>query len=250
MPADALWSTAMAINVYLTFFRRYDRAQLRAQEWKYFLLCYGVPFVMAFTYLFLKIGEPQTKVYGPAVVWCWISRRWAILRLATFYGPVWACLLLSWTIYIWTGVEIYRRNRQLLRQRQYQDEDRVALENPFTANLAMKTIQVEVSSEERRAEWAPVTGMPATDSDSSVSDQRIQAYSVTIESRSHQQNHHYRLGLLTKQTTLDHLDLDAARSESNRAVLDYARVAFCFFLAMLFTWVNPSKQGRQSASTC
>ena len=105
MPADTLWTTAMAINVYLTFFKKYDRDQLRALEWIYFILCYGVPFVPALTYLFVRLGEPSQKIYGPAVVsegqkpclvvlrvrqvWCWISRRWAALRLATFYGQVW-----------------------------------------------------------------------------------------------------------------------------------------------------------------
>ena len=35
LPADALWNLAMAINVYLTLFRRYNADQLKALEWRY-----------------------------------------------------------------------------------------------------------------------------------------------------------------------------------------------------------------------
>lgn len=35
LPADALWNLAMAINVYMTLFRRYNADQLKALEWKY-----------------------------------------------------------------------------------------------------------------------------------------------------------------------------------------------------------------------
>ena len=67
MPADALWTLAMACNVYLTFFRRYDQGDLRALEWKYALACYGIPFFPAITYLFIKT-EHGVRMYGPAVV--------------------------------------------------------------------------------------------------------------------------------------------------------------------------------------
>ena len=35
LPADALWNLAMAMNVYLTLFRKYNADQLKALEWKY-----------------------------------------------------------------------------------------------------------------------------------------------------------------------------------------------------------------------
>ncbi|KAI9866280.1 MAG: hypothetical protein M1813_001402 [Trichoglossum hirsutum] len=49
MPADSLWTLAMACNVYLTFFKKYNSAQLKKLEWKYFLACYGIPFPPAVT---------------------------------------------------------------------------------------------------------------------------------------------------------------------------------------------------------
>ena len=35
LPADALWNLAMAINVYMTLFRKYNAQQLKALEWRY-----------------------------------------------------------------------------------------------------------------------------------------------------------------------------------------------------------------------
>jgi hypothetical protein len=67
MVADALWTFAMACNVYLTFFRKYDAQQLRLFEWKYILFCYGVPFIPAFIFFFMR-SESRGKVYGSAVV--------------------------------------------------------------------------------------------------------------------------------------------------------------------------------------
>jgi hypothetical protein len=67
MPADALWTLAMACNVYLTFFKKYNAQQLRALEWKYMIFCYGVPFIPAFTYFFIQTPG-RGKVYGSASV--------------------------------------------------------------------------------------------------------------------------------------------------------------------------------------
>lgn len=67
MPADALWTFAMACNVYLTFFHSYDTSQLRRLEIKYLLGCYGIPFVTAFVFLFIRSAS-RGKVYGSALV--------------------------------------------------------------------------------------------------------------------------------------------------------------------------------------
>lgn len=67
MPADALWTFAMACNVYLTFFHKYDSEQLRRLEWKYVLYCYGIPFVPAFAYFFIQT-QARGRIYGSAIV--------------------------------------------------------------------------------------------------------------------------------------------------------------------------------------
>lgn len=88
MPADTLWTLAMGINVWLTFYQKYDAIGLRKMEKWYFLLCYGVPLVPAVTFAFVE-NQAQGRVYGDAKLWCWITPRWTAFRFALFYGPVW-----------------------------------------------------------------------------------------------------------------------------------------------------------------
>lgn len=88
MPADAFWALAMAFNVYLTFYRKYDAQRLKGMELLYLNLCYGVPFVVAITYVFIQ-SSSQGRMYGNALVWCWISSGWDSWRIFTFYAPVW-----------------------------------------------------------------------------------------------------------------------------------------------------------------
>lgn len=57
----------MALDIFLTCFRRYDTTMLRSLEWKYFLFCYGTPFIPAFVFLFIETST-EGKVYGPAYV--------------------------------------------------------------------------------------------------------------------------------------------------------------------------------------
>jgi hypothetical protein len=57
----------MACNVQLTFFYQYNTEKLRQLEWKYAILCYGVPFIPAFSLLFIR-DEDKGRVYGPAIV--------------------------------------------------------------------------------------------------------------------------------------------------------------------------------------
>lgn len=88
MPADAFWILAMAINVYLTFYYRFDAHGLRKMEVPYLLCCYGIPFVPALVYVFAR-DRGSHRAYGNAVLWCWVSTEWNIWRILTFYGPVW-----------------------------------------------------------------------------------------------------------------------------------------------------------------
>lgn len=88
MPADAYWTLAMAVNVYLTFYRKYDAQMLKKMEKYYLLLCYGLPFIIAITFIFID-DRQNGRMYGDALLWCWVSSGWDIWRIATFYGPVW-----------------------------------------------------------------------------------------------------------------------------------------------------------------
>ena len=65
MPADAFWTLAMAINVYLTFYFKFDSRMLRRMEIPYFLVCYGVPMVPAIVYLFLRNSDGSAYMAMP-----------------------------------------------------------------------------------------------------------------------------------------------------------------------------------------
>jgi hypothetical protein len=57
----------MAINVYLTLFKKYNASQLKSLEWKYHLMCYGCPFLVALVYVFIDTAS-RGRIYGSAVV--------------------------------------------------------------------------------------------------------------------------------------------------------------------------------------
>ena len=105
MPADAMWNLCMAINVYLTIFKKYNTDDLKSLEWiyllgrdtrgpftvtpaYYWLANYGGPFIPAFIYCFISNSE-NGRIYANATLWCWVSPQWDYLRVATLYGPAW-----------------------------------------------------------------------------------------------------------------------------------------------------------------
>lgn len=57
----------MALNVYLTFFHKYNSKQLCRLEWKYAVGCYDLPFIPSFVYFFIHTPA-RGRVYGPALV--------------------------------------------------------------------------------------------------------------------------------------------------------------------------------------
>lgn len=88
MGADVLWILSMAINVYLTFYHKFDAKRLRKMEIPYLLSCYGIPLVPALAYIFVTDSNGN-RVYGNAGIWCWVTSEWEIWRILTFYGPIW-----------------------------------------------------------------------------------------------------------------------------------------------------------------
>ncbi|KOS48219.1 hypothetical protein ACN38_g808 [Penicillium nordicum] len=112
MPTDSLWSFCMAVNIYLTFYRRYSGEDLKKLEKWYFLFCYGLPLILATTLSVIKTTE-RGRIYGPALIWCSITEPWQFLRLVCFYGPVWVVSIATFAIYATAGVRIYRQYKAL-----------------------------------------------------------------------------------------------------------------------------------------
>ncbi|KGO75800.1 Glucose receptor Git3, N-terminal [Penicillium italicum] len=238
MPADALWTFAMACNVYLTFFHKYDSEQLRRLEWKYVLCCYGVPFVPAFAYFFIQT-QARGRIYGSAILWCWISVQWSFLRIAIFYGPVWLIISLTFAIYLRAGTVIYQKRRQL-RNLGGIDSDLVP-ESPFALLTGIQvTREIACSTPERRSLSEGATrGLPSN---------TFRAYSVTIEggnTASTTQDPSSNVGPspLRQENSSKAVRPDGADSqrrststEASSATWAYTKYAMLFFIALLVTW--------------
>lgn len=85
---DCYWACCMALNVYLVFFRGYTVEQLRSLDNAYLLVCYGLSFIPALIFIFLSTKD-RGHIYGPAIIWCWITEEWDFMRIAFLYGIVW-----------------------------------------------------------------------------------------------------------------------------------------------------------------
>ena len=76
----------MSVNVYLALFRNWTAQRMRAQEWKYFIACYGASLIPALVYLFISTSD-RGKVYGPALV----SPAESVSPESTFTDPCCSC---------------------------------------------------------------------------------------------------------------------------------------------------------------
>ncbi|CEJ62116.1 hypothetical protein PMG11_10626 [Penicillium brasilianum] len=259
MPADALWTFAMACNVYLTFFHNYNSDRLRGLERKYVLGCYGLPFMPAFIYFFIHTPT-RGRIYGSAILWCWVARPWSFLRIALFYGPVWFVISLTFAIYLRAGSAIYQKRREL---RTLDTFDTLETEIATLAGIQV-TSEIACSTPERQSVADPNVDIPVPAR--SFSSSHLSPYSVTIEGGmmdeiSTYQNSEERLPSIQAPSTNPGPRLSvsqkACRSnsadmysqqrginrEASSAAWAYTKYAMLFFIALLVTWV-PSTVNR------
>ncbi|OJJ08068.1 hypothetical protein ASPVEDRAFT_142955 [Aspergillus versicolor CBS 583.65] len=246
MPADALWTFAMAFNVYLTFFRKYNSDQLRRLEWKYIVLCYGLPFIPAFTYFFIR-SPSRGKIYGSAILWCWVAPSWDILRIALFYGPVWFVISVTLAIYARIGNLVWRRRRQLKEAGGLDTTIDVSIPDdpPFS-----KVTEIRITTEDAAPFRLGEAG-PSIEQNSSFAyiQSSHRPYSVNVQA-----------GIaLPTEVQLETIRGDISpntpppddepyrhsttASEVNVAAWAYTKYAMLFFVALLVTWV-PSTVNR------
>ncbi|KAL9072509.1 MAG: hypothetical protein Q9161_003521 [Pseudevernia consocians] len=247
---DTLWALCMGFNVYLALFRGWTSESMRRQEWKYFLGCYGCSFIPALVYLFINT-KSRGKIYGPALLWCWVSPQWDFLRVATLYGIVWVALLFAWIIYLMAFRKVWI-NRHQLR----------GLFNPFNENPFEGTVTTEIdvttyprrdssldpknssnnnnnnnnnnNSNNNNDDDAEMT-IPGTEPAKTGG---FDPYSVNVEvGQDHQHQRKLSAPDLFRVRTLTR---NAALSETNSEAWLYARVAFLFFCALLISWVPSS----------
>ncbi|KAI1414284.1 family A G protein-coupled receptor-like protein [Hypoxylon sp. FL1857] len=246
LPADAFWTLAMAFNVYLTFYHKYDAARLRSMEIYYLLLCYGIPFVPAIAYVFVRT-ESAGRMYGNATLWCWVSNGWDIFRIATFYAPVWVVILITMFIYLRTGGEIYKKRKQLREfgaSSSAHDPEALTMDDPYS----VKTTEVTVTSESAEESANGIDLAPL----GRYAPRPKPAYSVTISSDN---NGRMQQGGITlpAQSAVPPTPSTAraqaksqkrrANYEANNAAWSYSKCALLFFTALLVTWI-PSSANR------
>ncbi|KAJ9614626.1 hypothetical protein H2200_002763 [Cladophialophora chaetospira] len=242
LPADALWTFAMACNVYLSFFRQFDAHQLRALEWRYLAACYGIPFIPGLVFLFID-SPGKGKVYGDAVLWCWVTTKWNVLRIATFYGPVWLIILVTMFIYVKVGIVVFRWRKQLLSQAKSESklevprrgyamkELPVSPTSPISPQVPPKTYEVTISSQvphspDRRQRQ--------------LSSPRNTYYGDSSPTTPH---HHERFQSIQETAFPDtNTNVVVERPQlrtmdANKATMSYCKTAMLFFLALLCTWV-------------
>ncbi|KAJ5495568.1 hypothetical protein N7539_000684 [Penicillium diatomitis] len=276
MPADALWTFAMACNVYLTFFHKYNSDQLRQLEWKYLAGCYGIPFIPAFVYFFISTSS-LGRVYGSAVLWCWVSRPWDFLRIATFYGPVWMVIFVTFTIYLRAGSVIYQKRRQLeaLENADCSDAQPATDSPPISSSLCGIQVTHEVALFEPERPCSALSNHPSSAASSihGLDSPVFTPYSVSVESGTvdpiimylnsmPEQTPHYGPGSRSRQnSTVSHSDASialknarctgadssptrrTATADIGSAAWIYTKYAMLFFIALLVTWV-PSTANR------
>ncbi|KAA6409340.1 MAG: hypothetical protein FRX48_06893 [Lasallia pustulata] len=218
VPADALWTLAMACSVYLKFFHHYSTSQLRGLELKYLALCYGVPFVPAVIYLFVQHGA-KGRIYGPANLWCWVAIEYDFLRAATFYGPVWLVLILTMFIYILVGRYIYSKRRTLREfpTFRYSQPDEASVAGSRTTDIPVR----------------PSTGLETPKSAHYPEGTRSMRFSHPFGRCQDFLQSTFNIDS-PKQSRGSHL---SSRYKPDAVALACTKVAFLFFAALLITWV-------------
>ncbi|KAM3465209.1 hypothetical protein BB8028_0003g04380 [Beauveria bassiana] len=275
MPADAYWTLAMAVNVYLTFYYKFDAVALRRMEIPYLVLCYGVPMIPAFVFIFVQ-DHHGARVYGNALLWCWISPEWDIWRIASFYGPVWVVIIVTFFIYIRAGRTIYEK-RQQLRDFHSSDPDPLSV-NGEAGQFSVKTTEVTITSEAINTTEGASTPFgrhtAITAEPRMISDDNNRAYSIHVTSHSVASAQSIEDVELPLQGREDRETLKTAaplppqpissfstrpqpvprvprvpnphrrrNHELNNAAWSYTKCAILFFTAILITWI-PSSANR------
>ncbi|KAI8952685.1 G-protein coupled receptor [Xylaria longipes] len=244
LPSDALWALAMAFNVYLTFYWKFDAEKLRRIEKWYLLICYGVPLPPALAYIFIST-KARGRIYGDAILWCWVDSQWDILRIATFYGPIWVILAATFFIYIRAGGEIYRKRRQLRKLDSSSvgpatDVEMFKLEEAYP----VKTTEISVTSESVTQPKADVHPTREPESKPANELKASAAYSITISSeRELREPGPVPSNPDTSTTPAQAKAKRRRNNDLNSAAWAYTKCAILFFTALAVTWL-PSSANR------
>ncbi|CAG1982542.1 unnamed protein product [Fusarium graminearum] len=227
MFADVFWALAMATNVYLTFYHRFDGVKLRKLEPLHISLCYGIPFIIAITFLFVKNGD-GVRAYGNANLWCWLTVKWDAWQLAT-YGLIWLIIFIAFSLYVRVGVTIYKW-RSRLHDFSYSNDRTNLSQVPPSSDLSgiAKTTDITITTLDSPPPASGQSLRPATRPDPVHSADIYAGPSLPVAPSFEQPNTRTKNPERRK------------RSPSDEAAMSYAKTALLFFTAMLITWIPAS----------
>lgn len=237
---------AMALNVYLTVFKKYSSHRLQKLEIRYIIACYGIPFIPAIVFLFISRnrGGVEKPIFGPATLWCWIADDWKLLRLAAFYGPTWVVLIFTFSIYIRAGKVIFKLRGSLRffaktdssTTTSWTDNGGPTVTSIPPAMVGGKNAPRALASAHGPGDNNKLNhsaGVPMLSDTSPVGLQHPSSYSCTVESIGRSQ---------PSAGFRDSAHANTARQknavEANTAAWAYCRCAMLFFLALVITWVG------------
>ncbi|KAG4270128.1 hypothetical protein FPRO04_11820 [Fusarium proliferatum] len=209
MFADVFWALAMATNVYLTFYHRFDGVRLRI------------------TFIFVR-NKDGHRAYGNANLWCWLTVEWDAWQLAT-YGLIWLIIFIAFTIYVRTGITIYKWKKRL-NSFSNSYERNISSQVPHNADpmVIAKTTKITIST----SDSAP-TGF---DQAFGTATRPEPVHSANIYTGPAQP-----VANSSDQSYIRSQQSDRkGRSPSDDAAMSYAKTALLFFTAMLITWIPAS----------
>lgn len=247
LPADAFWNLSMAINVYLTVFRKWSAKSLRRLEPFYLAFNYGLTFAIALVYLFINEleGEQRGRMYGPATLWCWVDGAWEGFRIWLVYIPAWVAILAIFIIYSMSWMHI-RRSRRALETESFNDSS----PTETSGDAKLKATEIRVTTELTRHSFVspivsphmPVDEPPRIDSDGTSASETYVFNPFRLDPTCNRGFDPYTV------TIERHEDAVAARrravaTAANAEAWAYTQTALLYFISLLITWV-PSSMNR------
>ncbi|KAF8855790.1 putative cAMP receptor [Acephala macrosclerotiorum] len=110
--ADVMWTLAMACDVFLIVFWKYEAGDLRKLEIWYISIITALVFIPATTFLFIRTPE-KGPMYGSVTLWCSIAPKWVLFRIVFYYGPIWLMIFIIMVLYALVGIEILKQKHVL-----------------------------------------------------------------------------------------------------------------------------------------
>jgi hypothetical protein len=237
----------MALDVYFVVFKRYDNADLRKLEPRYIALITTTTFIPAFVFLFIRTAD-KGPMYGSVTLWCAIAPNWLVFRIALYYAPIWASIVVTMVLYVLVGVEIWKRRRDLRsvgsdsiplsESRKGREDDVQQLTQSDNGNSAVveRTVDVRVQSS---TSWM-------TDAEASEAEHKSYSLgsrcSISTPPRSHQAPSGPTVHITTRRnSTWDrHPSQPPVQHRSALSFRQYVVMPFMFLVVLLVVWVAPT----------